>query len=161
MRLICRLNRKAHDTCYFPEPSRFGFWFSCDLQGRFACAFQHMLPDRIGLLQSAPGPKVTTIINGLEPRQMRRKINSLILSTSTKQLGVFARGSSSLISSCKRLQVVEGGFSRQKRRVTGSSSLVGTLDRTMFAFDLCTATLMRSIWVVKISNKNLCKIDKI
>ena len=65
------------------------------------------------------------------------------LSTSTKQRGVFARGPSSLISSRKRLQVVKGGFSLPKRRLTGSSSLVGTLERTMFAFDLCTATLMR------------------
>ena len=65
------------------------------------------------------------------------------LSTSTKQLGVFASGPSSLISSRKNLQIVEGDFSRQKRRLKGSSSLVGTLDRTMFAFDLCTATLMR------------------
>ena len=65
------------------------------------------------------------------------------LPTSTKQRGVFARGPSSLISSRKRLQIVKGGFSLQKRRLTGSSSLVGTLDRTMFAFDLCTATLMR------------------
>ena len=62
-------------------------------------------------------------------------------STSTQHGGVFARGPSSLISSRKRLEVVKGGFSRQRRR--SSSSLIGTLDRTMFAFDLCTATLMR------------------
>ena len=58
------------------------------------------------------------------------------LSTSTEQKGVFARRPSSLISSSKR-------FCLQKRKLTGSSSLVGTLERTMFAFDLCTATLMR------------------
>ena len=65
------------------------------------------------------------------------------LSTSTKQLGVFARRPSSLISSRKRLQVVKGGFFRPKRMLTGSSPLVGTLDTTKFAFNLCTATLMR------------------
>ena len=46
-------------------------------------------------------------------------------------------------SSRKRLDVVEGNFYRQKRRLTGSSSLIGTLNRTLFAFDLCTVTLMR------------------
>ena len=52
---------------------RFDFRFSCDMQDRFACTLQHIVADRIGLLQSAPGPKVTTIINGLIPRQMRRE----------------------------------------------------------------------------------------
>ena len=136
MRLICRLNRKAHDTCYFPKRSRFVFRFSCDLQGRFACALQHILPDRIGLLQSAPGPKVTTIINGLVPRQMKRKISSLILFLPRRSSWCLRKRPFSLISSRKRLQVVKGGFSRQKRRLTGSSFLVGTLDRTMFAFNL-------------------------
>ena len=58
MRSICRLNRKAHDTCYFSKCSRFDVQFSCDLQGRFACALQHILPGRLRLLESAPGPKV-------------------------------------------------------------------------------------------------------
>ena len=57
-------------------------------------------------------------------------------STSANHRGVLARGLSSLISSRKRLVVVKGGFFRQIDRLTGSSSLNGTLDRTMFAFDL-------------------------
>ena len=65
------------------------------------------------------------------------------LSTSTKQRGVFARGPSSLISSRKRLEVVKDGFSPEKRKLTGSSSLVDTLGRNRFAFDLYTATLVR------------------
>ena len=36
-------------------------------------------------------------------------------STSTKHRGVFARGPSSLKSSCKCSEVVKGGFSRRKR----------------------------------------------
>ena len=75
--MICRLQRKAHDTCFFPKRSRCEFRFSCNLQGDFACTLQHSVPDRIGLLRSAQGPKLTTIINhGLVPRLVQHEQNT-------------------------------------------------------------------------------------
>ena len=65
-----------YDTCYFPKRSRFDFRFSCNLQGHFACTLRHRVPDRIGLLQSAPCSKLTTTINGLVPQQIRHKQNT-------------------------------------------------------------------------------------
>ena len=70
--------KKAHDTCYFPKRSRCDFRFSCDLQGHFACTLQHSLSDRTGLLQSAPGPKLTIIINSLVPRLVQHMQNTKI-----------------------------------------------------------------------------------
>ena len=128
----CGLNRKAHDTCYFSKRSHFDFHFiNTFFQKGLGCC-------KMRQAQRCDNHKwVGTTANVTENQFTDSR------STSTKQRGLFARGPSSLISSRKRLQVVKGGFSLQKRMLTGSSYLVGTLDRTMFAFDLCTATLMR------------------
>ena len=116
------------------------------MQGRFACALQHILPGfqaGLGCSKVRQAQRCNNHIWVGTPATETEIHLTDSLSTSTEQRGVFARGPSSLISSRKRLQVVKAGFSLQKRRLTGSRSLVGTLGRTMFAFDLCTATLIR------------------
>ena len=76
MHSICRLEKKAHDTCYFSKRKSCNVRFSCDLQGHFACTFQHSVSARTGLLQRAPGPKSTTIMNGLIPRLVQNMPNT-------------------------------------------------------------------------------------
>ena len=120
MRWLCRLNRKAHahNTRYFPKRSRFEFPF-----------INAFFKTGLGCCEMLQAQRCDNHIwvgtTAIETEN--QFIDSL--SISTKQRGVFARGPSSLISSRKRLQVVKGSFSLQKRRLTGSSSLVGTLDR--------------------------------
>ena len=60
-----------------PQRLRCDFRFSCELQSHFACTLQHSVSDRIGLLQSAPGPKLMTILNGLVPRLVRNEQNTV------------------------------------------------------------------------------------
>ena len=50
----------------YETDSRFDFPFSCDLQGHFASTHLQSSSGRVALLQSSPGPKLTSIINGVE-----------------------------------------------------------------------------------------------
>ena len=68
MHWICRLKRNAHDKCYFQSVHVVIFGSAVICRVIFACTLQHSVSDRIRLFQSAPGPKLTSIINGFVPR---------------------------------------------------------------------------------------------
>ena len=76
-------NQRAHET--YETELRFDFRFSCDLRGRFTCILLHSDSDRVGLLRSSEGLKLTSIIERIgttaSPERAEHRMNPLPLAS--------------------------------------------------------------------------------